>query len=239
MFHRSAHVYDLLYEAAGKDYAAESAAIHDLVQARTPGATCLLDVACGTGGHLVHLRRWYEVVGVDLDSAMLIEGRRRLPDVELVEGDMRRFRLDRTFDAVTCLFSSIGYMPSAADLDGAVATMAAHLRPGGVLVMDGWIEPEAWNDDQGVHMLTASNEVLSVARIGRSRRDGDKTFLDMHHLIGSRAGIEHVVDVHEMTLFDAAQYESALRRAGLLDIDAVPSPMAGRWRYVGVRRVGE
>jgi SAM-dependent methyltransferase len=234
VFHRSAHVYDLLYEAAGKDYAAESVAIHDLVQARTPGATSLLDVACGTGGHLVHLRRWYEVVGVELDPGMLVEARRRLPDVELVEGDMRSFRLDLRFDAVTCLFSSIGYMPSPQDLDASVATMAAHLRPGGVFVMDGWIEPEEWNDDHGVHVLTASNEHVSVARIGRSRRDGDKTFLDMHHLIGSRTGIEHVVDVHEMTLFDREQYETALQRAGLHEIHAVPSPMHGRSRYVGL-----
>jgi ubiquinone/menaquinone biosynthesis C-methylase UbiE len=89
VFRHTAHVYDLLYQAAGKDYAAESNDLHALIQERVPAATSLLDVACGTGGHLEYLRRWYEVVGVDLDPAMLRHGRRRLPGVRLVEGDMR------------------------------------------------------------------------------------------------------------------------------------------------------
>jgi len=85
MFRHTAHVYDLLYQGAGKDYAAEASDLHALIQARVPSASSLLDVACGTGGHLVHLRQWYEVVGVDVDANMLSEARRRLPGVHLVE----------------------------------------------------------------------------------------------------------------------------------------------------------
>ena len=103
MFRHTAHVYDLLYESSGKDYAAEAHALHTLIQQRAPGAASLLDVACGTGGHLVHLRRWYDVVGVDIDPGMLDEARRRLPGVTFVQGDMRTFRVDRTFDAVYVL----------------------------------------------------------------------------------------------------------------------------------------
>jgi SAM-dependent methyltransferase len=234
MFRHTAHVYDLLYAAAGKDYGAEAASLHAQVLQRAPQAATLLDVACGTGGHLLHLRRWYEVVGVDVDPGMLDEARRRLPDEELIEGDMRSFRLDRTFDVVTCLFSSIGYMRSVRDLDLAVSTMASHLRPGGVFVMDGWIRPDAWSDDGHIQLLTASDDTVTVARMSHSRRDGDRTFLDMHHVIGTADGIEHALDVHDMTLFDSAQYEESLRRAGLIAIETVPSPMPGRDRYIGV-----
>ena len=234
MFRHTAHVYDLLYAASGKDYEAEAASLHAQVRRRAPEASTLLDVACGTGGHLVHLRRWYEVAGVDLDPGMLDEARRRLPDEELIEGDMRSFRLDRTFDVVTCLFSSIGYMRSDRDLDRAVSTMTSHLRPGGVFVMDGWIRPDAWSDGGHIQLLTASDETVTVARMSRSRRDGARTFLDMHHVIGSADGIEHALDVHDMTLFDDGQYEEALRRAGLVSLETVPSPMPGRDRYIGV-----
>jgi SAM-dependent methyltransferase len=234
MFRHTAHVYDLLYEAAGKDYGAEATALHALVQERAPGAATLLDVACGTGGHLVHLRRWYEVVGVDLDPGMLDEARRRLPAVEFVEGDMRSFRLDRKFDVVSCLFSSIGYMGSVRELNAAVATMLSHLRPGGVFVMDGWIRPDSWMDDHPLHLLTASDETVTVARMSRSRREENKTFLDMHHLIGSDDGIEHVVDVHNMTMFDASHYADALRLGGLIAIETMDGPTPGRDRYVGV-----
>ena len=234
MFRHTAHVYDLLYESSGKDYEAEAHALHALVQQRVPGAASLLDVACGTGGHLVHLQRWYAVAGVDIDPGMLDEARRRLPGVTLVQGDMRTFRVDGTFDAVTCLFSSVGYLRSERDLHEAVSTMASHLRPGGVFVMDGWIRPEAWTTDAPIHLQTASDETVTVARLSRSRREGNKTFLDMHHLIGSAEGIEHVVDTHELTLFESGQYEESLQHAGLVDVETVESPMPGRDRFVGV-----
>jgi SAM-dependent methyltransferase len=234
MFRHTAHVYDLLYKSAGKDYEAEAAALHLLIQRRSPGAASLLDVACGTGGHLVHLRQWYDVAGVDADPGMLDEARGRLPEESFVEGDMRDISLGRTFDAVCCLFSSIGYMGSVEELNQAVAKMASHCRPGGVFVLDGWVRPEAWRTGPQISLETASNGALTVVRMGRSRREGTKTFLDMHHLIGSVDGIEHVIDVHELTLFDSGQYEESLRRAGLVAIESIESPMPDRDRYVGV-----
>jgi hypothetical protein len=56
----------------------------------------------------------------------------------------------------------------------------------------------------------------------------------MHHLIGSPGGIEHEVDVHQLTLFEAAQYEESMRRAGLIAIESIESPMPDRDRYVAV-----
>ena len=79
MFRQTAHVYDLIYEATGKDYAAEAAVVDALIQERAPRARTLLDVACGTGGHLRHLQGSYTVMGVDIDPSMLREARRRLP----------------------------------------------------------------------------------------------------------------------------------------------------------------
>ncbi len=233
MFRHTAHVYDLLYAAAGKDYAAEAAALHTLIQEHVPAAKSLLDVACGTGSHLVHLRQWYDVVGLDIDKGMLDEARRRLPEDTFVEGDMRRFRLDRTFDVVTCLFSSIGYMTSERELDQAVSTMASHLRSGGLLVIDGWVRPDAWMDDNPIDLQNASDESVTVTRMTRSRHEGNKTFLEMHTLIGTRRGIDHVVEIHEMTLFKATQYQEAMHRAGLTAVAVIPSPLPERDRYIG------
>src|ERR671923_34446 len=112
---------------------------HELVQARKPGAETLLDVACGTGAHLAELRRWYRCEGLDLDGELLAVARERLRDVPLHQDDMRDFDLGRRFDAVTCLFSSIGYVLTVEGLTAAVAAMARHLEPGGVLVVEPWL----------------------------------------------------------------------------------------------------
>jgi len=55
MYARSARYYDAIYSF--KDYAAEAAAVSARILAHRPDAATLLDVACGTGAHLVHFAR--------------------------------------------------------------------------------------------------------------------------------------------------------------------------------------
>ncbi|HAC47334.1 MAG TPA: SAM-dependent methyltransferase, partial [Chloroflexi bacterium] len=50
MYDKSARIYDLLYVGSGiKDYPAEAAELHRIIQEACPTAKTLLDVACGTG----------------------------------------------------------------------------------------------------------------------------------------------------------------------------------------------
>lgn len=237
MYGRAAHLYDLIYEAQGKDYAAEAAGIVDIVGANDPGAESLLDVGCGTGAHLAHLRHRFQVEGVDLEPAMLAVAAGRLPGVPLHVGDMRTFSLGRQFDAVICLFSAIGHMGSTDDLERAVANMSAHLSPGGVLVFDGWLRPEQWHEPGMTLVETAESDAMTVVRASRSRRDGRVTTLEMHHLVVTLDAVDHIVENHVMTLFSPDEYETALAGAGL-DFEVVPSPMPGRDRYVGRPRFG-
>jgi SAM-dependent methyltransferase len=233
MFRHTAHIYDLIYEATGKDYAAESSAIRRLIQARKPGALTLLDVACGTGGHLRHLQHHYGVTGVDLDPNMLREARNNVPGIPLVEGDMRTLRLGTRFDAVICLFSSIGCMRNTEELTSAITAMANHLNPDGVLIVDGWVRPDAWRDGGSTSVEVAISDEIKIARVVHSLRHRSATHLEMHHLVATQDGIEHLVDHHELTLFAPDEYDAAFRSVGLVS-EMVGSPMEGRDRYIAV-----
>ncbi|MGH2738086.1 MAG: class I SAM-dependent methyltransferase [Actinomycetota bacterium] len=95
---------------AWKDYPAEVHRLLSIVRERVPEAGSLLDVACGTGKHLELLRGHFDEAGVDLDPDMIAPARDRLgEDVPLVVADMTELNLGRTFDVVTCLFSSMAY----------------------------------------------------------------------------------------------------------------------------------
>ncbi|HEU5110837.1 MAG TPA: class I SAM-dependent methyltransferase [Micromonosporaceae bacterium] len=232
-------VYDLVYRGRGKDFATEAAAVARVVRERLPAAASLLDVACGTGEHLVHLREEFaEVAGLELSPGMLAAAERKLPGVDLHLGDMRRFRLGRSFDAVCCLFSSIGYMASAAELDAAVARMADHLRPGGVLVIDPWWFPERFLDGYVSDAVVRDGD-RTVARIAQSVRVGDAVRQEAHYVVADRAGVRHFVNVQWVTLFARAEYLAAIDRAGCdgeyLDGDD-PRALSGRGLFVGVRR---
>ncbi|HET8990129.1 MAG TPA: class I SAM-dependent methyltransferase [Acidimicrobiales bacterium] len=232
MFSSSAPLYDAIYAALGKDYAAESDELVALVARRRPSAMTWLDVACGTGAHLEYLCRRFDVVGVDLDPAMLACASERLPGVALYQADYRTLALGRTFDVVSCLFGSIGYAEGAADLRAAVGSMAAHLAPGGVLIVDAWLRPEEWRDGV-VQVVVAEDGPRRIVRVGRSRLEGEHAHLEMHHLVADEGGVEYLVEHHDLTLFTPEAYESALRNAGLAP-EVVAAPTPGRDRYVAV-----
>jgi len=233
VFEHSARVYDLLYSF--KDYEAEALDLTTLVRERNPGAASLLDVACGTGKHLELLRATFpDVAGVDLDDGLLAVAHERLPDVPLTRGDMRTFDLGRTFDAVTCLFSSVGYLRDDEELAAAIGRMAAHLSPGGVLVVDGWIRPDAWWPGTNVQGLAETSDGVAAARVARTWRDGDRTILDMRYLIATAEdGFEQQQEVHELTLFSDEAYRAAFDAASLTP-DVIASPMRDRDRYIAV-----
>ena len=234
MFERSAHVYDLLYSF--KDYEAEARDLVSLIRARNPGAGSLLDVACGTGKHLELLRSEFpDVAGVDLNAELLAIAHERLPDVPFTEADMRTFDLGRTFDAVTCLFSSVGYLRDEADLAEAVARMAAHLEPGGALIVDGWVRLDAWWPGTNVNALAETADGVAAARVARTWREGDRSVLDLRYLIATADnGFEQEQERHELTLFTDEAYRAAFEAASL-EPEVVASPMQDRDRYVAVR----
>jgi hypothetical protein len=136
---------------------------------------------------------------------------------------------------VTCLFSSVGYMADVGELRAAVARMAAHLAPGGVLVIDGWVRPGAWLPSGHVMAQAETDDDTAVARVVRSRRDGDRTHLEMRYLVATRDGFDTIEETHVLTLFDDRDYRSAFEAAGL-DAEVLPGPMGpDRDRYVVVR----
>ena len=231
MFSNSAHFYDAVYSF--KDYGSESQRLQALIEERSPGAATLLDVACGTGKHLEQLRAWYEVSGLDLDPQLLEIAQERLGVVELHERDMTSFSLGRTFDVVTCLFSSIGYVGTVDRLDGAIAAMAAHLNPVGVLIVEPWLTPEVWVADQP-HLLSVDEPDLKIARMTISGREGRLAIMNFEYLIGTPAGIEAFSERHEAALFTDEEYRQAFSAVGL-SVEHDPEGLIGRGLYIAQR----
>lgn len=228
-----AGVYDLLYTSSGKDYRSEATDIAELIRQRHPNASSLLDVACGTGLHLQQFQQLFDhVEGVELSEAMRSIASARLPDVTIHLADMRGFDLGTTFSAVTCLFSSIGYMQSAEELQRAVAAMAAHLQPDGVLVLEPWFTPDQWEDGL-VRTTFAEADGRHLVRMSYSERDGNTSRMTMTYTLGEQnVGVRTWTDEHLMTLFTTTEYEQALATAGLVDIAWMAGWRKGRDRIV-------
>jgi ubiquinone/menaquinone biosynthesis C-methylase UbiE len=229
MYEKLAAIYDSLYRF--KDYAAASRALDDLIQRRVPRARSLLDVACGTGKCIEQLQSRYQLHGVDLSREMLDIARQRCPDVPFEQADMTDFHLGRTFDVVTCLFSSIGLVRTVDKLDAALVSMARHLNPGGLLVLEPWFGPDTYWVDKLFANYVDEPE-LKIAWMYKSQREGLLSILNIHYLVATPAGVEHFTERHEIGLFTHEQYLEAFRKAGLA-VEHDPQGLFGRGMYIG------
>ena len=230
MFSRSARIYDAIY--GFKDYPAEAERVHELIDERSPAASSLLDVACGTGKHLERFQRWHsDIAGLDLDQGLLEIARERLEDVPLLEGDMTTFELGREFDVVTCLFSSIGYVGTVQRLNAAIATMARHLSARGVLVVEPWLTPDVWQVGRP-HLLTVDQPDLKVARMTIAGRKDRLAIMDFAYLVATEEGLQQFSERHEAALFTDDEYRRAFTAAGLT-VEHDEHGLIGRGLYLG------
>ncbi|MEU8775807.1 class I SAM-dependent methyltransferase [Streptomyces sp. NPDC048606] len=230
-----AEVYDEVYRGRGRDYAGEAKEVRDLVLERHPTASSLLDVACGTGAHLTAFRDLFgEVEGVELSAGMLEVARGQLPGVAVHQGDMRTFALGRTFSVVTCMFSSIGHVTSVAELEATLGRFAAHLEPGGVIVVEPWWFPGTFLDGYVTGAVVRESE-RTVARLSHSARVGGRSRVTVHFVVADPvAGLSHSTEEYLVSLFEQAEYEAAFRAAGCR-VEYVEGGPHGRGWFVGVR----
>jgi SAM-dependent methyltransferase len=212
-FSQTARYYDTIYSF--KDYQAEAqrliAVIHEHLRS---GGRRLLDVACGTGHHIEHLKATFDVEGLDISLELLGIARQRNPGVPFHQADMTDFHLGHEFDVVACLFSSIGYVRTLDNLAQAAACMARHLAPGGLLIIEPWFTPETWHPDT-VHGLFIDEPQLKIARVSTSFAEGRLSYFDLHYLIGTPQGTEHFVERHELGLFETDEIRGLLTDLGL------------------------
>lgn len=234
MFTETAELYDRFYE--WKDYAGEAEKIGELVEARAPGARTVLDVACGTGRHLEHLRAWYDVEGVDLHEGLLVVARQRLPGVPFQVADMRDFDLGREFDVVTCLFSSIGYVQTPDAMRSSVAAMAHHVAPDGLLIVEPWLTPSTFDPSFPGRVVVVEQPEFHGVRLNDSRVEGRLSIMNFHYLlVHPGQPLEHLVETHTLGLFTDDEYRGAFEGAGL-DVEHQSEGLIGRGLWIGLAR---
>jgi SAM-dependent methyltransferase len=146
----------------------------------------VLDIACGTGPHLIRLaERGYRMVGLDLSPRNIAFLRGRLAAkgrrAELTVGDMTDFRLKHPVDAALCMQDSQGHLLTNAQLLAHFQCVARSVRRGGLYIFDrymasSWTDPArswSWSRRRGQLTVRASfsalNDVDPVSQVFRER----------------------------------------------------------------------
>jgi SAM-dependent methyltransferase len=137
IFDRFARFYDEDY----RNYSDDVDAIVHLAQ-EMDGP--VLELGCGTGRLLLPLSlSGLPVTGVDISPALLEQARAKLAtmpqgdNVALVQGDLRVLALEqRNFAFAFCTSNTLMHLADPADQLAVLERAAAHLRPGGLLMID-------------------------------------------------------------------------------------------------------
>jgi SAM-dependent methyltransferase len=191
---RHAELYDLFY--ADKPYLEEAKFVHHCLQEHGAGPVReLLELACGTGSHAFALEALgYNVLATDYSKDMLeMAGRKAAATSSAVEfraQDMRALDLRKEFDAVICLFDSIGYVGTNDAVEQVLRGVHRHLKPDGLFVFEFWhagamlrsydpLRVRRWPTEEGEVLrisettLDLVNQLCSVGySIYELRRDG-------------------------------------------------------------------
>jgi len=231
-YEKSAWFYDAIY--TWKDYAKETDYLLSVIaQYKKTDDNTLLDVACGTGGHLTHLLAHFDGEGLDMDTGMLRVAREKFPHITFHQADMTQFNLGRKYGVITCLFSSIAYTHMIPALKETIRNFANHLVSGGVVIVEPWIS-SALMKHGFLHMDVVNQPDLKIVRMSASSVEGDMAVLNFQYLVGKDGAVTHFSEEHRLAMFTEEEYKTAFREAGL-DVTYDPIGVNNRGLYIGTK----
>lgn len=228
MFDLSSKYYDVIYSF--KDYEQEAQQVREYIERQGKDYRTVLDVACGTAEHAFFLKQHYAIDGIDLNPEFISIAKSKNPDGDYSVADMTRFRLDRKYDVIQCLFSSIGYVRTLELLVQTLKQFKEHLNEEGVILVEPWLTPDVWTTGR-VDTIMTERRGIQMCRMSHSDRESDMSIMRFEYLFGSEYGIEHYTEEHRMGLFTVEEMIRAFQEAGL-HVEHDPQGLIGRGMYI-------
>jgi len=176
--------YDRLY-GARDDPATVVAALQRLNDGRT-----VLEMGIGTGRLAIPLAdAGFDVVGIEASPAMVdaLRAKATSEAIDVVLGDFVTVRLERRFDTVLIAFSTLFLLPDQEAQLACLATAAAHLAPGGAVVVEAFVPDHArW--DHGRRLALSRWDEAGV-ELEAARHDRAAQRIDVRYLLLAADGI--------------------------------------------------
>jgi len=111
--------------------------------------------------------------------------------------------------------------------------MARHVAPGGLLAVEPWLTPSAFDPSFPRRAVVVERPELTGVRMNDSRVDGRLSVMGFHYLI-ARPGrpIEYLVETHALGLFTDDECRAAFEAAGL-EVEHDSEGLMGRGLWIG------
>lgn len=178
------------------------------------GKKILIDVACGSGGHAELLgKAGFDVYAVDSSPAMLRLLKKNLPNAKTFKQDMRNLQVPRQADVLICMYNSINYNYSYAELSRTLKRFYDHLKPGGVLVFDTAFMTDTWKPGPfSVETITTPD--FEVARVNKSSKKRSFGIVDIVFVVFENGRKKIVETQNKIFLPDRERILEIMKQVG-------------------------
>lgn len=229
LFEKYADFYDSYYR--NKDYNAEVNFVLDLAnQNSTPPHRTILDMGCGTGGHLIPFaKKGLKVTGFDLSEAMIYKAKEKITKADIKAkvqvDDARTYRDGKKYNLVVSMFAVMGYLTSNEDFLAGLKTAMIHLNGDGIFIFDVWFGPAVLHQMPETRIQKFEKDGLQTLRLVRPELDVIKQIVTINYEIlefKDERTVEVVNESHKMRYFFIQELKFLLENAGLKLIKVCP-----------------
>lgn len=236
-----AKFYDLIYyESQGKWHEKQINFVISLIKKYNIKGKRLLDVACGTGNHIKTLKqKGFSVTGIDLNKEMLKIAKKKVKGIKFIQQDMKKLRLNKKFDIITCFFSSIHYNQDIKELKKTLKNFYNHLDTKGILIFDAGFVKE--NLDPG-HRFADGFETkdFSLTRCCRNYIKGNKLIIPFVYVL--QKDNKNIIDedIHTLGIFSINEIKKVMANIGFKTKIYFKGDMKGvktkkRLNFIGIK----
>ena len=131
---KMAAIYDAMYQTF-IDYDDEYKLYNTIIQKNN--CKNVLEIGSGTGNLSQRFKQAnFEYTGLDFSQSMIDIAKKRNPDCEFINGDMRNFHLAKVFDSVIITGRSTSYLISNNDINNTFNSVFKNLVGNGIIAFD-------------------------------------------------------------------------------------------------------
>ena len=97
----------------------------------------ILELGCGSGLFTIPLKQQgLNIEGLEISPEMIKLTQKKAPDLKLHQGDMRLYNLQKTFDAILILSSTLVLLQNHEEVNQCLQRSYEHLKPGGIFFLE-------------------------------------------------------------------------------------------------------
>lgn len=181
----------------------------------------LLELGCGSGYLAQFLvKKGYKITGVDLYKEMLQIARKRLPEVEFFQQNIRNLKFRRKFNCIIAMGRMYTYMLTNEDVEQSIRSIAHCLNQSGIFLFDNFSAPDFVRNfkenQEFIHETDpGTRKIKRISKNNWNLKHGVTFNWSAKYYIEEKGSLREIEDKSVLRTFFPEELEYFLNREGL------------------------